>query len=326
MDEENSSKGNEKKFSRREILKGAAVLFGAAATGNLISGCSDNETSAQPSPIKIKTSTPPLAVPTSPPSPEVRPQVNLKDQTFFSGLKGENLLRAQQRVVDQITHYQNDPGLQNRINQSKKYSGDVNLCAIKLGFRPDSFVPPLLTSLIFVESAGNEKALSGDGLAKGLCQLTPDTTLAAFNKITLAERVALGIKATKVDELDLYDKTTNIALSLQILAVYKEWFPDPSLTLWCYHLGPKYLIGAMRAYISGHKLETDEDLNRILGNEAKPGTTELVIKHKLNFFTLIEDENVKLYFDNLKKKRESNLDDTEFYIPRLVAAGYFLTK
>jgi len=47
---------------------------------------------------------------------------------------------SQKRIDEQISHYQINPDLSTRINQSKKWDNIIRDCANKLGYKPNSFV------------------------------------------------------------------------------------------------------------------------------------------------------------------------------------------
>ena len=66
----------------------------------------------------------------------------------------------------------------------------------------------------------------------------------------------------------------------------------------------------------------NNELDKILGDPTKKGTAVLVDKYKLNYIKLISSPAVvqQLIKDGAYQ------DDTQYYVPRIGAARYFLTK
>jgi hypothetical protein len=220
MDEENSSKGDGN-VSRRDFLKMAGIIGAAAATGTLNVGCSDDEIPSKTPDPKAKVAPAPVQA-----KPVEQKPIVASDETLFSNCTPNEKTEGQKRINEQISHYQINPDLTLRITQSKKWESMIRDCANKLGYNPNSFVISYLSSLIFVESEGDPKAISQGVGARGLCQLKWDTAQQSYGKVTAAERKNIGISLSKPE--DLFDSKTNITLGLQILAYYHECFPDPS--------------------------------------------------------------------------------------------------
>jgi hypothetical protein len=66
----------------------------------------------------------------------------------------------------------------------------------------------------------------------------------------------------------------------------------------------------------------DSELDKILGDSTKKGAAVLVEKYKLNYIKLISSQAV---IQQLKKDGAYQ-DDTQYYVPRIEAAKYFLSK
>jgi hypothetical protein len=66
----------------------------------------------------------------------------------------------------------------------------------------------------------------------------------------------------------------------------------------------------------------DSELDKVLGDPTTKGTKTLVEKYKLNFIKLITSPAV------IQKLKDGGAyqDDTQYYVPRIGAARYFLTK
>lgn len=233
-------------------------------------------------------------------------------ELIFGNLSAFEKEEARRRVSEQIKHYQKDPGLQERIINSRKWQPEVTQSAQNLGFKPDSFVPPLLPALIFVESSGNPKADSG--IAKGLCQLRWSTAKASANR--------LGTPLNSGE--DLFDPKLNITLALESLHYLYQRFPDRGLALWSYHLGETNLARAMGAYTISQGNKAEEIYN-ILNDPKQIGTANLTKNPKYgepNFVKLINSQRVT---SQLKEDHAFG-DDTEFYVPRIVAAAELLAQ
>jgi hypothetical protein len=78
----------------------------------------------------------------------------------------------------------------------------------------------------------------------------------------------------------------------------------------------------MRAYLTSNKLMNDSELDKVLGDPRTKGTKTLVEKYQLNFVKLISSPAV------VQRLKEDGAyqDDTQYYVPRIGAARYFLTK
>lgn len=328
-----SSKKWGKSLTRREFLEDAGhwalAIAASGLTGAGVKKIRESnkpgENEEKPAEKPFQTARPPESTAPPPPKMEVKaippketPQKEVpqpKNYAFelvFGQLNRDEKDDARRRVDEQIKHYQKDPGLQNRIANSQKWQKEIEEVAKELGFKPDSFVPPLLAALIFVESGGNPKADSG--IAKGLCQLRWSTAKAS------AERLGTTI----MSENNLFDPKLNITLALESLHHFYQRFPDRGLVLWSYHLGETNLALAIGAYAIAYG-NKKEEIYEILNDSKQIGTANLTRNPKYgepNFIKLINSQGVT---SQLKEDRAFG-DDTEFYVPRIVAAAELLTQ
>jgi hypothetical protein len=222
--------------------------------------------------------------------------------SIFSNCTHREKEDAEYRVYQQILHYKSSSDLPKRIMESKKWEELIQSCAAKLNPQTEAFIVQYLSSLIFVESEGKPNAESGNGEARGLCQITWGAAKQAYNRFTLDKGNDLDFSLTKPE--DLFDPAINISLSLIILQNYHKNFLDPSLVFWVYHFGEGNLRDAITSYYDSTNQE--DEINNV----------------RLNFIKLIRNKSVREKF-NLDNKK-SNFNDTEFYVPRIAAAKYFL--
>lgn len=304
-------KGEPTKINRRKFLKAAALV--AATAGLTYTGLNALAPKAETPPPKPKVPTPspsPSPTLTKPQETEVRketPAPLLLAGELFVNCSPSEKEEARRQAEKQIEHYRKDPGVKQRTEDSKRWQKTVEAVAKEMGFKPNSFVPPLLASLIFVESSGNPQA--ENPIAKGLCQLRWTTALEE------AKRQGISLTAE-----NLFNPQINIKLALGVLHQLYQRFPDPSLTFWAYHLGELNLTRAIKAHLLSQG-KKEEVINTILEEIKEFGTKRLVEENHLNFIKLISSPAV---VEELKKY-EAFGDDTELYVPRIAAARFFLT-
>jgi hypothetical protein len=281
-----------KYFTRREFLKTAIAGCVVGASSLLTTGFIPNEdtvfSSANRKNEILMQDGPPLAL--------------------FINCDASEKDIARELIKQQILHYKNNPDLANSIKHSKNWEKTIESCANRVFLASEPYIVQNLSSLIFVESEGKPEAINPNSGARGLCQLTWETARQTYEKLEKEERLRIGISVLKPD--DLFDTETNIIMSMLILRDLSITLPDPSLTFWAYHFGQGNLYELIDLYIATGINLPVSDYDSI--NNVK--------KFNLNFIRLINNEFVKAKLD----KGKARLDDTQFYVPRLAAAKYFL--
>lgn len=240
-------------------------------------------------------------------SPDTAKDVSI-DELFLENYSVSDKRTALSLMRKQILHYEQYPDISTRISQSAQWKDLIYQCAGRLNLNGNDFIVSFLSALVFVESEGNSRAVNRSSGARGLCQLTWETAKGEYDKISTEERVRLGLFLTKPD--DLFNNETNIILAMKILLDLNKTLPDPSLTFWAFHFGQGNIYKAVGFYLTGkEKTDEKEPINS-------------VTKYQLNFIKLISDPLVR---EGLKlDDRKTDNDDTEFYVPRIMAAKTLL--
>jgi hypothetical protein len=289
-------------ISRRKFIKDIAILGAATAAAVFTTGFVPHDGS------ELGEASFSLRKPDNP-SKQLDQKVPSDLVEDFSGNGFPEDSIGRNRIEEQISHYEKDPNLPVRIAQSLKWEDLIYQCAGKLNINRNDFIVSSLSALIFVESEGDPVAVNRDSGARGLCQITWESAKAEYDKIPEKERGRLGLSLTKPD--DLYDTKTNILLGMIILTDLAKTLPDPSLTFWAFHFGQGRVYKSIDIFIAGK-----EPIDVQASNNVE--------RYKLNFFKIINDKNVRI---KLGLDSENNdLNDTEFYVPRIMAAKYFLNK
>lgn len=295
MSIENQSKNRQTICSRRRFIQDSLLLGASIASGILTTGFVPYDSQGSDNSTKF----------TRIPEPTIE---FLLDEEIVRNYFPNDKIIAGSRMGEQILHYKENPDLSNRIANSLKYRDLIYQCADKLNISHNNFVASSINGLIFVESAGDPKAVNKNSGAKGLCQITWDSAKGIYDKMPEEERKRLSLTLTKPD--DLYEIKTNVILAMKILIDLTKTLPDPSLALWAFHFGQGSVYGAINTFVLGKEPVNIDAIN-------------LVEKYSLNFFKLVNDEKIR---EKLSLDKKNNLDDTEFYVPRIMAAKYFLME
>lgn len=299
-----------KEATRRTVVKGLATAAGAAA---VVSTGIHLRPSSDPNPIQI----PPAEQPDN-----LDFSLYIDSHPLLVNLPTDKKQIVETWTTEQINHYKRRSfflfrDVQDRVNRSASWVELVNQKADNLGFRSNSYVRDVLTYLIFVESGGNENAGKDKidkNAARGLCQVR------LFSVEPIAKE--LGIKLDP-SETALLNPDINITLALEYLHRLNTIFPDPTIAVWAYHLGELNMGRAIHAYVEDTLGKTEADKQTI---EAKfkdlksPATSYYIKSLNLNFVDLLTSKAVV----NQLKKDKAFGDDTEYYVSRIIAAGYLM--
>jgi hypothetical protein len=340
------------KITRRQLLKTGAALglssipFLAWFQNNNSNNQESKINTNIPNPPEIKNSFPDaipkvdnpsanVTVPTGNKEKEVKDELAeyVADHPFFSNCTEQDKRTAVDMVREQVAHYQNgykdDPqGLEERTNRCLQTNllNEINRCSQMLGYKNDSPVPKLLPSLFFVESEGKSGEESHAG-AVGLGQLSAGVAQDAIERMKSTAQ-----KNSKMQEVleeikysgntpDRLDRTTNIYLTLEHLAKLYTDYPDFGIAFWAYHNG--IVTKAIEEYALKDLHLSPELVDRELSElKVPPGTHYLVKDNSINFVNLITSDNVK----QMLRSENAIGDDTEYYVPRIAAAGWLISK
>lgn len=218
-------------------------------------------------------------------------------------------------VKKQIEHYQTvgEKSLNNRINNSIRWQAMIKAEADKLGFKPNSFVRRIMPAIIFVESEGDPEAESD--VAYGLGQLKPQAA-----EQTAKENSLKWPADQASQKILLYDPKTNINLSLLYLHHLYERFPDPSLTIWTYHLGELNMGNAIAAYAKQVAKRPIAEVMTKFNDPLNWATVHYIQSERLNLMNMLTSPAVTA---ELKMRNAFN-DDTQHYVTRVLAAEYLI--
>lgn len=240
---------------------------------------------------------------------EILPSLPPSVLDIFRNYTQADLAVASEWVGKELADFNSQPGIEDCINRTWDWKSDIEAVAAPLKINPE--VVPWIMPLIFVESKGEEKVENKKSSAKGLCQIMPDT-------LTHLKRY-LKLKT----EPNLFDGKENIRLGLEYLDYLYEFIPEPSLTLWSYHLGIGNMIKAIGFYYGTDASSIIEDLNKFnTASAAKQKLRDLILPKNGANLNLVKMLTSAQVVDGLKKENALH-DNTQVYVPRIAAASTY---
>ncbi len=232
------------------------------------------------------------------------------DDFIMVGYSDLDKVKTQALTREQVTHYQTEPLIAQRVERVKKWEGLVRETIAEPGLKiPEierKFWEKWVMAIIYVESEGDETADSG--IALGLVQVKPST----------AEKIA---KELNISNYQLKDPKTNIRFGVKQLQELLRVYKDPSLATWAYHLGMGNMDFVIKTYASLVARMPDSELNEILEGMDRPGTSILSERFSLNATQLTTQPAVT----GALKQRVSLEGGAKEYFFRVMAAQKLLS-
>lgn len=311
-------------LSRRSVLMGLASVAIAALAGFL--GKKMGEAKSSPPASPTPPSTPPplpdkdifsetpleddLTFKSEQPTPTAETPLSpwgesLKNHPLFLKNNPEEIKTAADLVGKFFKHYQSEPGVEQRINNTLAYRDKASRLANLLGFYPDSFARKIILPLIFAESSGKADEISPAG-AVGLCQLMEDTLDYVRKYAKASDLKKLGItNITTLEDLRR-DVNKNIGTALLYLHLLNNIFADPSLVVLAYNRGAGDLIEIIKQELLSYSWGKDQKGEIIGITPNHPGrldyfvevtginATKLIQKHPQDFIPEARDYIFKI--------------------------------
>lgn len=281
-------------LSRRSVLMGLASLAIVALAGLLGKKMGEAKSSPPISPTPAVTPPPDkdtysetplegdLTLKTEQPAPSAETPLSpweksLKNHPFFSKNNPQELKTAADLVSKFFEHYQSEPGVEQRINNTLAYQDQASQLANLLGFYADSFARKMILPLIFAESSGKADKISPAG-AVGLCQLMKDALDYIRKYADTSDVKKLGITINTTLEDLRRDPNKNIGTALLYLHLLNNIFADPSLVVMAYNRGVGDLIKIIKQELSSYSWD-EEQGGEIIGiTPNHPGRLDYFIK------------------------------------------------
>lgn len=304
------------KQTRRTFLKNAFFAALGGIAGVLVYHHSRSSTSPAELSAKLSPSEPPKMNPELIPFMENHPLlINLTD---YQKLVMSSYLTQQIRYYERLSEDTEVASLieaapldvKERAQQSASYQELIDKKADLLDIDEQSFIRKIASSLVFVESEGEEES--------NLFQLEAPIAKDVAEKLG----IELGEKMKHLNNRDI-----NAMIALAYLKRLYRVFPDPTLAVWAFNLGEQIMSNAIYAYVMGtaNTESQQEAIKQKFKSKTEVATTYYVGFMKINYVNLFQSqEAAESITKDLAEHGEPYDQVHQFYVPKVLAGDYLI--